>query len=198
MSWASLALGRSLNVLPTTPQARAEIFFLARRELVARRQMRGPMVTRFIGPVLALALLCAWSSAADVPATAPPPLGKMIDLGGYRLHLYCTGKGKRTVVFSNGAGDFSFDWYLVQTQVSRFARACSYDRGGEAWSDLGPKPHTIFQEAHDLGRLLRRAGENGPFIIVGQSAGSTIARAFWQEYPQQVSGLDSVDRSQAD
>jgi pimeloyl-ACP methyl ester carboxylesterase len=101
-------------------------------------------------------------------------------------------------VFSNGAGDFSFDWYLVQTKVAQFTRACSYDRGGEAWSDLGPKPHTIFQEAHDLGRLLKIAGEKGPFIIVGQSAGSTIARAFWEEYPKQVAGMVLVDGSHED
>lgn len=128
-----------------------------------------------------------------VPSTAPPPLGKLVDLGGYRLHLYCTGKGKPTVVFSSGAGDFSFDWYLAQSKVAQFTRACSYDRGGEAWSDLGPKPHTIFQEAHDLGRLLKRAGEKGPFILVGQSAGSTIARAFYLEYPKQVAGMVLVD-----
>ena len=143
-------------------------------------------------------LLSTLSPAEDLPAPAPRPLGKLIDLGGYKLHLYCTGKGRRTVVFSNGAGDFSFDWYLVQTKISQFARVCSYDRGGEAWSDLGPKPHTVFQEAHDLARLLRRAHEKGPFIIVGQSSGSTIARAFWQEYPSQVAGLVLVDGSHED
>jgi pimeloyl-ACP methyl ester carboxylesterase len=141
-----------------------------------------------LGLLLSVSLL-----AADAPAADPPPLGRLVDLGGYRLHLHCTGKGKPTVVFSNGAGDFSFDWYLVQTKVSEFTRACSYDRGGEAWSDLGPRPHTIFQEAHDLERLLARGGEEGPFVMVGQSAGSTIVRVFWQEYPREVVGMVLVD-----
>ena len=148
--------------------------------------------------LFALSLLCAAFGDAQVTNTAPPPLGRLVDLGGYRLHLDCTGKGKRTVVFSNGAGDFSFDWYLVQTKVAQFARACSYDRGGEAWSDLGPKPRTAPQEAHDLGRLLKRAGEKGPYILVGQSAGGPIARLFQQEYPKQVAAIVFVDAAHED
>ena len=147
---------------------------------------------------LATLLLAFPLFATDAQVAAPPPLGKLVDLGGYRLHLYCTGHGKHTVVFSNGAGDFSFDWYLVQSKVATFTRACSYDRGGEAWSDLGPKPRTIFQEAHDLGRLLKLSGEKGPFILVGQSSGSTIARAFYQEHPRLVRAMVLVDGSHED
>ena len=55
----------------------------------------------------------------------PPPLGKLVDIGGYRIHLYCTGTGRPTVLLSAGAGDFSFDWYLVQQKASSFARVCS-------------------------------------------------------------------------
>jgi len=127
---------------------------------------------------LVLFLLAASVCIAEAQQPTPPPPGKLVDLGGYKLHLNCTGRGKRTVVFSPGAGDFSFDWYLVQTEVSKFARACSYDRGGEAWSNLGPAPRTGRQEAYDLGRLLHKAKEKGPYILVGQSAGGTIIRMF--------------------
>lgn len=145
-----------------------------------------------------LLLMVGVVSALAADTSAPAPLGRLIDLGGYKLHLYCSGKGNRTVVFSNGAGDFSFDWYLVQTQVAKFARACSYDRAGEAWSELGPKPRTGFQEAHDLGRLLHRAGEKGPFLLVGQSMGGTIARMFQQEYASELAGIVFVDASHED
>jgi pimeloyl-ACP methyl ester carboxylesterase len=56
----------------------------------------------------------------------------MVDLGGYRIHLYCSGSGNQTIVLSPGGGDFSFVWYLVQQQVQTFARVCSYDRPGYA------------------------------------------------------------------
>src|SRR5258708_36823740 len=91
--------------------------------------------------LFAVFTVSAYSSSAD-----PAPLGRMVDLGGYRIHLYCTGKGKQTVVLSPGGGDFSFAWYLVQQRLQSSVRVCSYDRAGSAWSDPGPQPLTLRQE----------------------------------------------------
>ena len=96
-------------------------------------------------------------------------------------------------MLSAGAGDFSTDWTLVQPRVAAFARVCSYDRSGVAWSDLGPKPRTAYQEVFDLERLLRGAGEHGPYIVVGQSLGGMVARLFAERYPQQTAGVVLVD-----
>lgn len=114
-------------------------------------------------------------------------------MGGYKLHLDCRGAGSPTVVLSAGAGDFSLDWALVQSEVARFTRVCSYDRGGEAWSDLGPKPRTMSQEVFDLHRLLSAAGEHPPYLMVGQSLGGMIARMFALQYSAEVSGIVLVD-----
>src|SRR5919112_1704581 len=105
------------------------------------------------GVLLLLAVFQAFAQNA-----APRPPGRLVDVGGYRLHLNCTGGGGPAVVLIAGAGDFSFDWSLVQPQLSRFARVCSYDRAGLAWSDLGPTPRTMRQDAHELRLLLARAG----------------------------------------
>ena len=88
---------------------------------------------------------------------APKPPGKMIDVSGHKMHLHCTGKGKPTVVVENGFDEYSFDWVLVQERVEKFARICTYDRAGYAWSDPGPKPRTYAQinlELHDCWRRL--------------------------------------------
>ena len=124
---------------------------------------------------------------------APAILGKMVDLGGYKYHFYCTGKGRPTVVLSAGAGAFATDWALVQNKVSAFTRVCSYDRSGAAWSDLGPKPRTMDQEAFDLHRLLVSAGEKGPYVLVGQSLGGMVVRLFADSHPQDVLGIVLVD-----
>jgi len=68
---------------------------------------------------------------------APQPLGRLVDVGGYRVHVYCVGNGSPTVVIT-GAG-YSFDWGLVQPEVAKFTRVCAYDHSGIAWSDPGPK-----------------------------------------------------------
>src|SRR5262245_28848370 len=89
-------------------------------------------------------MLLALSALARCESPFPAP-GKLVDLGGHRLHVWCTGKGSPTVVVENGLGDFSFDWVLVQRKVESFARICTYDRGGYAWSDPGPKPRSYDQ-----------------------------------------------------
>src|ERR1041385_3554644 len=142
---------------------------------------------------VSLALPTLSANLSGQTDSAPPAPGKLVDLGGYKLHLNCTGNGSPTVVLSAGAGDFSTDWALVQPKVAAFTRVCSYDRSGAAWSDLGPKPRTVYQEVFDLERLLRAAGEHGPYIMVGQSLGGMVARMFAEKYPRATAGVVLVD-----
>jgi len=139
-------------------------------------------------------------AAQDANKTHPPP-GRLVDVGGWRLHLNCAGesKGKTpTVVLESGAGDFSFDWVLTQNEVARFARVCSYDRAGRAWSDLGPRPRTMMQVAYELRTALLKAGENGPYVLVGQSIGGLLIRTFASQYPKEVAGMVLVDSTHED
>jgi pimeloyl-ACP methyl ester carboxylesterase len=129
---------------------------------------------------------------------APKPPGRLVDVGGYRLHLNCTGAGRTAVVLIAGAGDFSFDWSLVQTPASRFARVCSYDRAGLAWSDLGPTPRTMRQDAYELRTLLANAGLKPPYVLVGHSIGGLIARVYAAQYPREVAGVVLVDSTTED
>ena len=139
----------------------------------------------------ALILTACLVFAANLPE--PKPLGKLVDLGGHRLHVNCTGKGSPTVVMENGLGDFSFDWNLVQSHVSRFTRICTYDRAGYAWSDPGPKPRTFAQLNLELRDALAKLHERGPFVLVGHSYGGPGVRNFATEYVQDVAGMVLVD-----
>ena len=47
------------------------------------------------------------------------PIGRLVDIGGRRLHLYCLGRGAPTVIMENGQSSFSIDWALVQPKVAR-------------------------------------------------------------------------------
>ena len=63
-----------------------------------------------------------------------PPPGKLVDVGGWRLHLNCAGEARAsqpTVILEAGVGDFSVEWSLVQRGVAKFAHVCSYDRAGD-------------------------------------------------------------------
>src|SRR3954470_7605870 len=118
-------------------------------------------------------LLLTWiqvAFSAEQTETARPPFpapGKLIDVGGWRLHLNCTGEdkaGQPTVILEAGVGDFSVEWSLVQPGVATFARVCSYDRAGDGWSDIGPHPRTFQQIVYELHALLAAAGERPPYL----------------------------------
>src|SRR2546428_1463462 len=174
------------------------------RELSGRnRKMRGTLScwTRraLEGLVLSILLLPPVRGACQInEAPKPPPPGKLVDIGGYRLHINCTGKGSPTVVLEAGAGDFSFDWSLVQAEVARFTRVCSYDRAGSASSDPGPIPRTMHQEVFELHTLLRRAGVEGPYVLVGHSYGGLLMRLYARQYPREGAGVGLVDSTDPD
>ena len=130
------------------------------------------------------------------PAFSPP--GRLLDVGGFRLHLNCTGQSGPAVVLIAGGGDFSFDWGLVQPDVSRFTRVCSYDRAGLAWSDPGPTPRTMRQEAYELHTLLKAARVGAPYVLVGHSIGGLIARVYAEQHPGEVAGVVLIDPTHED
>jgi pimeloyl-ACP methyl ester carboxylesterase len=135
--------------------------------------------------------------AQEAPTSPPlPPPGRLVDLGGWRLHLNCAGEARTsrpTVILEAGAGDFSVDWSLVQPGVARFARVCSYDRAGSGWSDLGPRPRTMHQIVFELHKLLEKAGERPPYLLVGHSYGGWLVRLYQSLYPADVAGVVLVE-----
>jgi pimeloyl-ACP methyl ester carboxylesterase len=125
---------------------------------------------------------------------APP--GQLVDIGGHRLHLWCVGASaprRPTVVLSAGGGDFATDWSLVQLPLADSIRVCSYDRPGYGWSDPGPNPRTIRQEAFELRSALTKSGESPPYLLVGHSIGAFVARWFADTYRAEVTGVVLVD-----
>jgi pimeloyl-ACP methyl ester carboxylesterase len=131
------------------------------------------------------------STTRDLAATPAP--GVLVDVGGYRLHLWCTGSGEPTVVLDAGLGGTSFDWGYVQPAVAPFARACSYDRAGMGYSDAGPGPRTAQQIATELTALLDKSEIRRPAILVGASVGAWNVRMFASAHEDRVAGLVLID-----
>ena len=153
--------------------------------------MKLPLSTYSI--LICILILAATSAGSAFAQSQPSAPGRLVDLGGHHLHVNCTGKGSPTVIVENGFGDFSFDWILVQSQVSRFTRVCTYDRAGYAWSDPGPMPRTLAQINLELRDALKKLGEHGPFVLVGHSFGGPVVRNFAITYPKDVAGIVFVD-----
>jgi pimeloyl-ACP methyl ester carboxylesterase len=159
-----------------------------------------------LGLGIALAVLAGTGATYQVFATQAdrrnfPPPGQLYDVGGYRLHIDCSGSqdtGSPTVILDTLSGGSSVDWGWVQPEIAKSTRVCSYDRAGFGWSDPVWQPPSFRQTVTDLHTLLAKAGLAGPYILVGHSKGGLIARGYAAFYPNEVAGLVLIDAAQPD
>ena len=174
----------------------------------AGRAMIFGRIGTWIGRVLAAVgavLLCLAAAGAIYQTVASaqdarryPPPGRLVDVGGHRLHVNCAGSGSPTVILEAALGSGSPTWAWVQPEVARVTRVCAYDRAGEGWSELGPEPRDAQQIAGELHTLLERADLHGPYVLAGHSFGGLYVRMFATLYPDEVAGLVLIDASHPD
>ncbi|WP_332848007.1 alpha/beta fold hydrolase [Massilia sp. S19_KUP03_FR1] len=140
---------------------------------------------------LVLASASMLASAAPVDAFAKAQ--RLVDIGGRKLNLVCSGTGAPTVVFEAQSGSAGRVWWDVQPKVAARTRACAYDRAGFGFSDAAPRQADLASSVDDLHALLRAAGEKGPYVMVGNSLGGGIALLYRWRYPDEVSGLVLIE-----
>lgn len=139
--------------------------------------------------------------ATELDQRAYPPAGQRVDVGGYQMHLYCTGANvdrSPTVILETGLGSTSSAWALVQPGVAKATRVCSYDRAGMGWSDPSPGPRDAQHIAEELHALLQNAAVPDPYVLVGWSYGGLYVREYAGQYGDEVAGLVLLDSSHPD
>ena len=146
-----------------------------------------------VGTALAGVIYQCAATRSELAATPAP--GRLVDIGGHRLHLWCVGDGEPTVLLETGLGGSTADWGFVQPDVARFTRVCSYDRAGTGYSDPGSSPRTAQRIARELAQLLDGSGIDGPIVVVAASIGGYSARMFASEFKDRVAALVLLDAS---
>jgi pimeloyl-ACP methyl ester carboxylesterase len=127
-----------------------------------------------------------------------PPPGKLYEVGGYRLHLFCEGTGSPAVILDAGLGDSSLTWSLVRSDIARITRVCVVDRAGYGWSDQGPAPRDSAQIAKELDALLVQANVPAPYLMAGHSMGGYNVRVYRAAHPDKVAAMLLVDSAHED
>jgi pimeloyl-ACP methyl ester carboxylesterase len=128
------------------------------------------------------------------------PIGRLVDVGGYRMHILAEGeaRGQPTVVWISGVHGQGLLFHHLHRRMREHTRSIIFDRPGTGWSDVGPYPRRTGREAEELATLLRNSGEEGPFILVGHSFGGLLAANFARRYPDSVSALILLDATPPD
>jgi pimeloyl-ACP methyl ester carboxylesterase len=124
-----------------------------------------------------------------------PPPGRLVDVGGRRMHILAMGDGSPAVVIVPALGANVLEWVRVLRAASAETTVCAHDRAGLGWSDPPRGTVTIDAMADDLHALLKAAGIAPPYIIAGHSMGGIVARRFRSRYPADVAGMLLIDSS---
>jgi pimeloyl-ACP methyl ester carboxylesterase len=145
-----------------------------------------------VGAVItASAVYQSWAAYRDRLRLRPP--GRIVKTRYGALYLHEQGQGSPTVLLESGLAASSLSWELVQPQIAKFTRVCSYDRAGLGWSLPSSKPRTAENLIAELKILLKDADLRPPYILVGHSFGGLLVRAFAHFYPGDVAGVILVD-----
>jgi len=174
----------------------AGLLFFALAQL-APAALRGPLIA--LGAALGLLLGLAslrhlWTLSRTRRATPAP--GRLIDLGGYRVHLLAEGSvppGRVPVVWFAGGHASGYAMHHLHRAFRGETRSILIDRPGTGWSDTGPFPRTTAREADEMVLALERAGEKGPFIWAGHSFGGLLAANIARRRPDMVHTLVLLD-----
>jgi pimeloyl-ACP methyl ester carboxylesterase len=166
--------------------------------LRAHRQLRSRTRRWLVYPLLVVLGLSSIGGGYEtvresIDATAYPAPGQLIDVGGRRLHLNCTGTGSPTVVLEPGHGEVSSAMGWIAPAVAQHTRVCVYDRAGRGWSDPADGLQDAVETATDLHTLLDRAHIPGPYVLAGHSFGGLYVLTFTAAHPDQVAGLVLLD-----
>ena len=166
--------------------------------VIAVHRQRGRLLRWSLYPVAVLMLLASIGGGVETVAEAAdaqahPAPGRLIEVGGHRLHLRCMGAGSPTVVIETGGGDMSSNLGWILPAVARHTRVCGYDRAGRGWSDTTVAPTHGMRIATDLHTLLVRGGVPGPYVLAGHSFGGLYVLTFAHRYPSEVAGMVLVD-----
>ncbi len=161
------------------------------------------MLRILLGTIAALSLLPIAGASYEAVTSASdsrnhPAPGELIDVGGYRLHLNCTGEGAPTIILDAGLGGSSLDWSLVQPELSRTTRTCSFDRAGMGWSDPGQGQRAPEHIADELAVLLDCGNIDGPYVLVAHSLAGKNARLFAMRHREAVVGMVLIDARHED
>jgi pimeloyl-ACP methyl ester carboxylesterase len=207
----ALAVGLVVLVSPAAPSDRAKgvvgecpagsvlALILPRRDYVCLKQGQAcklaPSVYR------AYAFLCKRGRLARLPKWKG--FTYIVDVGGYRLAMFCSGRGAPTVVTESGLGwdesahghwNSSAFW-RVQTKVEKTTRFCVYSRAGDGLSEgrKPPRPVPAVRVVEDLHALLQGAGIKPPYVLGGWSLGGFFVRLYTKHYPNEALGLVALD-----
>lgn len=129
--------------------------------------------------------------------TLADPDSLFIEVNGIEVHYKQMGLGEPVFILLHGFGASTFSWREVMEPLSSYGTVIAYDRPAFGLTERpltweGESPYSLESNLSLLLGLMD-AMDIEEAVLVGNSAGGTLATAFALEYPQRVQALIEVD-----
>ena len=133
------------------------------------------------------------TAASEADQRNYPPPGNLVNVDGYKMHIYCMGEGSPAVILDSANMGTVSNWAWIQPEIAKTNRVCAYDRADSGWSDVSPQPNDTLRNAEALHTLLQNSGVSSPYVLVGHSFGGLYVRMFAERYPDEVTGMVFIE-----
>jgi len=125
-------------------------------------------------------------------------IGNLVNVGDYKLFLYCEGPetSKKLIFFVPGAGSTALGFLrLIDLFAKKQIRACSYDRPQRLFSGGIADNRNVDRLISDLHKLISfaKGGRKVELILAGHSLGGLISTSYTLTHPSEVNGLVLLD-----
>jgi pimeloyl-ACP methyl ester carboxylesterase len=169
--------------------------------------MKQRRIFRGLGISLLVIVLVVLAGPFLVPVpplsnTVPPtqladPDSQFIQINGLTVHVKTMGEDKPVFVLLHGFGASLFSWHAVMEPFSHYGMVIAYDRPAFGLTErpmtwVGENPYNSQSNVDLLQSLLDHFNVKNA-ILVGNSAGGTVAMQFTLQHPDRVQALILVD-----
>jgi len=161
---------------------------------IAGRILIGLLILVLVGPFL----IPVPSLENTVPAeTLADEDSKFVEVNGVNVHYKMYGQGEPVFILMHGFGASLFSWHEVTTPLTEFGTVIAYDRPAFGLTERpfeweGENPYSQDSQIKLVTGLMDALNVEQA-ILVGNSAGGTIAMLTTLKYPQRVQSLILVD-----
>ena len=151
-----------------------------------------------VAVILAVGAASHLYRVAQIDEAYPAP-GRMVDVGGYEMHIIADGPtGAPPIVWFAGGHSSGYSLLPLHEDLAKTHRSLLIDRPGTGWSDAGPFPRTTAREADEVMRALDAADEAGPYVFAGHSFGGLLAANIARRYPDRTAAVVLLDPTPLD
>ncbi len=127
------------------------------------------------------------------------PDSRFIEVNGIKIHYKMEGSGKPVMLLLHGFGASTFSWREVMRPLSQFGTVIAFDRPAFGLTErplpgewTGENPYSFDAQVKFTIGLLDGLNIDKA-VLIGNSAGGTIAAATAIQFPDRIEGLVLVD-----